>query len=102
MTLVVIITVRYQALDSFRAFERRAVAVMARYGGAIERSVVVPPESGSELLREIHVVTFPDSSALEGYRADIELRSIAHLRDAAVVKTEILIGEEGPDYLSAD
>jgi uncharacterized protein (DUF1330 family) len=102
MTLVVILTVRHQALEVFRVFERRAAVVMARYGGAIERSVVVPPESGSELLREIHVVTFPDLQALEGYRADIELRSIAHLRDAAVVKTEILIGEEGPDYLTAD
>lgn len=102
MTLVVILTVRHRALDTFRAFERRAAAVMARYGGAIERSVVVPPESGSELLREIHVVTFPDVEALEGYRADVELRSIAHLRDLAVVKTEILIGEEGPDYLAVD
>jgi hypothetical protein len=102
LTLVVIITLRHNALDSFRAFERRAAIVMARYGGAIERSVVVPPESGSELLREIHVVTFPDPRALEEYRADIELRSIAHLRDCAVVKTEILIGEEGPDYLTSN
>jgi len=98
VTLVVILTVRCGAVEEFRAFERGAARVMARYGGAIERAVVVPPEEGSELLKEIHIVTFPDEQARAAYRADPELRSIAHLRDAAVVKTEVLIGEDGPDY----
>jgi hypothetical protein len=46
VTLVVIVTVRCEALDALRAlraYERKAAAVMARYGGAIERTVVTRP-----------------------------------------------------------
>ncbi|MGK3997749.1 hypothetical protein [Sorangium sp. So ce1024] len=101
MTLVVILTVRCDALDAFRAYERQAAAVMARYGGAIEQTVVTAPDSGGICLKEIHLVTFPDEQALSAYRRDGELAAVAHLRDASVVETEILRGEEGPDYHAA-
>ncbi|WP_437590159.1 DUF1330 domain-containing protein [Sorangium sp. So ce1000] len=100
MTLVVILTVRCEALDTFRAYETRAAAVMARYGGAIERTVVTAPD-GAGLTKEIHIITFPDEQAFSAYRRDAELGAVAHLRDASVVHTEILRGEEGPDYHAA-
>ncbi|HET9489781.1 MAG TPA: hypothetical protein VFR64_08520 [Methylomirabilota bacterium] len=40
MTLVVILTVRREALEQFRAFEAQAAAVMTTHGGRIERTVV--------------------------------------------------------------
>lgn len=46
-------------------------------------------------------MTFPDEEALASYRADENLARVAHLREAAVVKTEILVGEDGPDYARA-
>ncbi|WP_437953341.1 hypothetical protein WME98_23670 [Sorangium sp. So ce296] len=98
VTLVVILTVRCEALDAFRAYERKAAAVMARYGGAIERTVVTAPDSAGLSLKEIHIVTFPDEHAFSAYRRDGELGAVAHLRDASVLQTEILRGEEGPDY----
>jgi hypothetical protein len=98
MTLVVILTVRSEAVERFRAFERRAAAVMARHGGAIERTVVVPPARPGDCLREVHVVTFPGEAAFAAYRSDRELREIAPLRDESVVGTEVLVGEDGPDY----
>jgi uncharacterized protein (DUF1330 family) len=98
MTLVVILTVRRRALDSFRAFERRAATVMARYGGRIERTVVVDPDPSTELLKEVHVVTFPDDDALERYRNDAELAAALPLREASVAATELLVGEDGPEY----
>jgi uncharacterized protein (DUF1330 family) len=101
VTLVVILTVRCEALDAFRAYERKAAAVMARYGGAIERTVVTAPDGAGLSLKEIHLVTFPDEQAFSAYRRDAELGAVAHLRDAAVVHTEILRGEEGPDYHAA-
>ncbi|KYF81614.1 hypothetical protein [Sorangium cellulosum] len=101
MTLVVILTVRCEALDAFRAYERKAAAVMARYGGAIERTVVTAPDSAGLRLKEVHIVTFPDEQAFSAYRRDGELGAVAHLRDASVVETEILRGEEGPDYHAA-
>lgn len=98
VTLVVTLTVRRDRLAEFRAFERRAAAVMADHGGRIERTVVAPVEGRADLLTEVHVVTFPGEPAFAAYRADPRLGEIAHLREAAVVATAILAGEDGPDY----
>jgi hypothetical protein len=98
MVLVVILTVRSDAIDKFRAFETRAAIVMAKHGGAIERTVAIPPESAGDFMKEVHIVTFPDDQALSKYREDGDLREVAHLREESVVKTEILVGEDGPDY----
>jgi uncharacterized protein (DUF1330 family) len=98
MTLVVILAVLSEKMESFRSFETKAAAIMAKYGGAIERSVVIPPENEGGLLKEVHIVTFPDERALAAYRDDNGLREIAHLREESVVKTEIMVGEDGPDY----
>ena len=98
LVLVVILTVRRAKLAAFRAFERKAAAVMARHGGAIERSVVVGAAGPGGHLREVHIVTFPDQAALAAYRNDAALRAVAHLREASVVETQVLVGEDGPDY----
>jgi uncharacterized protein (DUF1330 family) len=98
MTLVAILTVRREALDRFRAFERHAAAVMARHGGRIERTVVVAPEGSPDLVKEVHIVTFPDERAFATYREDPRRGELAHLRDASVVHAEVLVGEDGPDY----
>src|SRR5215475_3977790 len=98
MTLVVILTVRREALDKFRTFEQRAAAVMAKYGGAIERTVVINPQNTEDLLKEIHIVTFPDEQALLAYQQDADLKAVASLRVESVVHTELMIGEDGPDY----
>ncbi|HEU4533427.1 MAG TPA: DUF1330 domain-containing protein [Polyangiaceae bacterium] len=98
MTLVVILTVRRAALEAFRSFERQAAAVMARHGGAIERSVVLTPPEGAETLREVHIVTFPSAEAFAAYREDPALAPLAPLRTASVVNTEVWAGEDGPTY----
>ena len=98
MTLVVILTVRREALEQFRTFERRAAAVMAKYGGAIERTVVITPQNTEDVLKEIHIVTFPDEQAFLAYRQDADLAAVASLRVESVVHTELMIGEDGPDY----
>jgi ribosomal protein S18 acetylase RimI-like enzyme len=98
VTLVAILTVRKAALDTFRAFERHAAAIMADHGGRIERTVVVTPAATPDLVKEIHVVTFPDERAFGAYRGDVRRDALAHLREAAVVATEILVGEDGPRY----
>ena len=96
MTLVAILTVRKAAIDTFRTFEKRAAAVMAAHGGRIERTVVVNGDGAADLFKEIHVVTFPSASAFAAYRGDERLRELARLRAAAVVHTEVLVGEDGP------
>jgi hypothetical protein len=98
VTLVAILTVRKAALDAFRAFEQHAATVMAHHGGRIERTVVVPLAGTPDLVKEVHLVTFPDARAFQAYRADPRRDELAHLRDAAVVHTEVLAGEDGPTY----
>jgi uncharacterized protein (DUF1330 family) len=98
VTLVVTLRVRRDRLEDFRAFERHAAAVMAEHGGRIERTVVAAVEGRADLLAEVHVVTFPGEAAFAAYRADPRLRAFAHLRDGAVVATEVLVGEDGPSY----
>jgi uncharacterized protein (DUF1330 family) len=98
MTIVAILIVRRPALEDFRAFERHAAGVMAAHGGRIERAVVTPVAGAPDLVREIHVVTFPDAAAFQAYREDPRLTARAHLREAAVVSTEVFVGQDGPDY----
>jgi uncharacterized protein (DUF1330 family) len=98
VTLVVILTIREGALEELRAFETSAARVMAKHGGSIERSVVISsPHPGADA-REVHVVTFPDAAAYAAYRADEALVALAPLRARAIVSTEVLVGEDGPDY----
>jgi hypothetical protein len=97
VTLVAILTVRKDALAAFRVFERHAAAVMATHGGRIERTVVAAAAT-PDLVREVHVVTFPDVRAFHAYRDDARLAEMAHLREASVVHTELLVGEDGPHY----
>ena len=103
VTLVAIMTVRAAALDDFRAFERHAAAAMRAHGGRIERAVVVPvvpvPDV-EDVIKEVHVVTFPDAAAFTAYRADPVLAAVAHLRTASVIHTELLTGHDGPDYMA--
>ena len=44
MILVAILTVERDSVQDFRAYERRAAAIMADYGAKIERTVVVQSE----------------------------------------------------------
>ena len=96
MVLVAILTVRKQALEQFRAYETQAARIMREHGGRIERTVVVA--DGADTIKEVHVVTFRDEAAFTAYKADTRLAQIAHLREASVVRTELLIGADGPTY----
>lgn len=98
MTLVVILTVRRDAIEKFRAFEKHAARIMEPHGGRIERTVVVEPNGLPDMIKEIHVVTFPNEEAFAAYRTDEELARFAHLRDQSVVHTEVFAGEDGPRY----
>jgi hypothetical protein len=96
MLIVAVMTVRRAALDEFRRFEHIAARVMARYCGAIERTIELDGDAST--VRELHVVRFPDEAAFEAYRADPELTAHRLLRDASVIDTEVWRGKDGPRY----
>ena len=84
----------------FRQFETQAVRVMKKYGGRIE-NVIRPTASvpSGSSPHEIHIVSFPSMEQFEAYRGDAELAKLAPLRQSAIARTEIVIGEEGEPYL---
>lgn len=101
MVLVVLLTVRPDQVHKFRAYERQAAAVMARHGGGIERAVEIPPDQPGQPYREVHIVSFPDESSYQAYAVDPDMAAWRDLRDESVIRTEVMKGEEGPDYSPA-
>ncbi|MGE0823089.1 MAG: hypothetical protein AB7G75_08905 [Candidatus Binatia bacterium] len=83
-----------------RQFETAASRIMRKYGGHIER-VIRPIDAvpRNPLPYEVHIVTFPSMEQFQAYRGDAELAGLAALRQSAIARTEILIGEEGEPYL---
>ena len=84
----------------FHQFETAAARIMKKYGGRVERVIRPTMSSASDALPyEVHVVTFPNREQFEAYRADSELTSFAELRQTAIARTDVLIGEDGEPYL---
>ena len=98
MLIVAILTVRRDRDEDFRRFETAAARIMARHGGAIERTVALDDPHGGETFRELHLVRFPGEAAFAAYRTEPELAALRPLRDAAVVATETWTGTDGPTY----
>jgi hypothetical protein len=73
---------------------------MQRYGGQIQRVIrpLVSTQSDSAP-HEIHLISFPSLESFTAYRGDSDLAQLAPLRQTAIARTEVLIGEEGEPYL---
>jgi hypothetical protein len=82
---------------AFEEFETAAYRVIREHGGSLERTVRID-HGTSETLTEVHLVRFRDEASFQAYRASTALAGVRHLREASVLETELLIGEEGPDY----
>jgi antibiotic biosynthesis monooxygenase (ABM) superfamily enzyme len=84
----------------FRQFETEAVCIMKKYEGKIERVIRPTVSAQSDSVPyEIHVVSFPNLERFEAYRGDTDLARLTPLRQAAIARTEVVIGEEGEPYL---
>jgi len=97
--LVVSLFIRADHEAEFRQFETEAARIMQKYGGRIER-VIRPTTStlSGALPSEVHVVSFPSMERFEAYRTDEHLAKLAPLRQSAIARTEVMIGEEGEAY----
>jgi uncharacterized protein (DUF1330 family) len=100
--LVVTLTVRRGRLEELRTFEHRAAQIMIRYGGQIERAVLVDDGGAPDLVKEVHIVRFPSDASLQAYREDEDYRALAPQRDLAVAATEVWVGVPGPEYGTGD
>ena len=96
MRLVVLLTIRRDALEVARGYERAAARIMARHGGRIEHAYEISIDETT--LREFHIVEFPDQAAFDAYQADPERAAHAGDRARAILATEVWRAERLPDY----
>ena len=94
--LVLIVTQEVRQTDAggFARYEAKAVELMARHGGRMERVIRVQGERGDGMFREVHLVSFPDEAAFEAYRQDPALVALRDLRDRVIHATAILRGHD--------
>ena len=100
LVIVAILTPHSGSMEIFREYETKAAVVIARHGGAIERTVVEEPLDPGKPIREVHVITFPDLAAFLSYRTDPDFASLADMRSTSIAHTELLFGRDGPDYMA--
>ena len=98
--IVAIMTLHSGSMNLFRDHEMEAAVLMARYGGAIERTITEEPPDTHSAVREVHIITFPSAEAFQSYRADPDLARLADLRIAAIAHTQLIVGRDGPDYMT--
>ncbi len=102
--------VRYLALvylkpgqqERLRQYERHALPVFQRHGGAFERIWRPVAEAASaadpDTPDEIHLLRFESAAGLEAVRADPDMRALRPLRDEIVRKALLLrIEDVSPD-----
>ena len=100
VVLVVCLFIQPGREVAFRKFETEAARVMQRYGGRIDRVIRPTVPAGEDPLpHEIHIVSFPSLKRFEAYREDQDLVKLASLRQSAIARTEVTIGEEGDPYV---
>ena len=83
--------------EAFEAFEREAAAVIAAYGGRVDRAIRIRGGEG-ESPYEVHIVTFPNDSAVDSYRTDPKTQRLAQRRSGIIAKTIVLTGEFAGPY----
>lgn len=97
MIVVALLTVRRAELARFRAYETFAIARVRAHGGELERAVELDAADPA-LVRELHVLRFPDADAFARFRGDAALATRQAERAAAVVDTVVWTGVDGPRY----
>lgn len=88
------------SVEAFRAFERKAIAIVSSHGGELVTAFV--PEKGQvpNPPDEIHLIAFPSKKAFDAYRTDPQTMALADERNSVIEKTIIYTSDEIVKYLS--
>jgi uncharacterized protein (DUF1330 family) len=98
ITLVVALFVNPDRHAEFESFEARAVEIMSRFGGRIERRIACSGGDDPSVPHEVHVVTFPDEQSHKRYRESPEIQALASVRAIAIRNTVVWRGVELPGF----
>jgi uncharacterized protein (DUF1330 family) len=70
------------------AYEDQVLALLADHGARVRERVRTDQADGGPL--EVHLLEFPSDQALEDYLTDDRRVALAHERDLAIARTQIL------------
>jgi uncharacterized protein (DUF1330 family) len=98
VNLVVSLWLKTDDVAAFEAFERSAARVMAAHGGRIDRVIRRADAERADEPFEVHVVSFPDWSAFDAYRADPGFKELMPQRERLIARTEIWRGAPRDSY----
>lgn len=74
LTLTLIARMPPEGVGSFQEYEAEVLSLLAAHGGRLERRL-----RNAEGTMELHIVGFPDTAALDRFRADPRRQAVAHL-----------------------
>jgi uncharacterized protein (DUF1330 family) len=98
VNLVVSLWLKTDDIAGFESFERSAARVMATHGGRIDRVIRSADAERADGPFEVHVVSFPNWSAFDAYRADPAFKALLPQRERLIGRTEIWRGEPRASY----
>ena len=98
VNLVVSLWLKAEDVAGFESFERAAAHVMARHGGRIDRVIRRADSERGDGPFEVHVVSFPDWTSFEAYRADPAFKALRARRESIIARTDIWRGEPREGY----
>jgi uncharacterized protein (DUF1330 family) len=95
--VVATLWIRQGEIAAFEAYERKAAAIMQRYGGSFDCVVRSDADQPGDPF-EVHLIRFPSREMFQAYRSDAELKALSTERDAAITKTVVVAGSKNPPY----
>ena len=99
LTLCVLLWAHPGAADALAAYEDQVLDLVPAHGGQVLQRARSTGEPGQPL--EIQFLRFPSAVALDEYMADDRRTALAHVRDHAIARTQVINVElispaEGP------
>ena len=88
LTLCVLLWARPGAADALAAYEDQVLDLVPEHGGRVVQRARSSGEAGQPV--EIQFLEFPSATALDGYMADERRTSLAHVRDRAIARTQVI------------
>ncbi len=101
VNLVVSLWLKTEDVAAFESFERAAARVMAKHGGRIDHVVRLAGAERGDGPFEVHVVSFPDWSSFDAYRADADFKALLPQRERLILRTEIWRGAPRETYATS-
>jgi len=88
LTLCVLLWAQPGASNALAAYEDQVLDLVPEHGGRVLQRARGSGEAGQPL--EIQFLEFPSAAALDEYMADGRRTALAHVRDRAIARTQVI------------